>query len=105
MGNQKLIQILQIFREYENDIPIGTMLSFLTLVDNPGLTVSQAVGLLDMSKQSASRNLRNLTHRARPGKAGIDVAITRPDDNDYRIQHWYLNERGKELAARIEALR
>lgn len=102
MKANDMIQVLQIFREYENDIPVGTMLCFLKLMDEPGLTVSQVVQTLDMSKQSASRNLRNLTHRARPGKDGIDVAITTPAPEDYRIQCWTLNERGEELAKRIK---
>ena len=101
MQTNKMIQVLRIFREYENDIPVGTMLCFLKLMDEPGLTVSRVVQSLDMSKQSASRNLRNLTHRARPGKDGIDVATTAPDPEDYRIQCWTLNERGEALASRI----
>jgi DNA-binding MarR family transcriptional regulator len=104
MSNNKLINILQLFREYENDIPVGTMLCFLHLMDKPGLTVSQVVSSLDMSKQSASRNLRNLTHRARPGKAGIDVARVEPDEHDYRVQCWHLNERGESLAKKIKQL-
>lgn len=103
MNNDQLIKVLQLFREYENDIPTGTVLCFLKLMDSPGLTVSQAVSSLGLSKQAASRNLRNLTHRARPGKAGIDVARVQPDEEDYRVQCWYLNERGEDLAARIKA--
>jgi DNA-binding MarR family transcriptional regulator len=102
MSNRKIIEVLQLFREYENDIPVGTMLCFLQLMDAPGLTVSQAASVLNMSKQSASRNLRNLTHRARPGKDGIDVARTDPDPSDYRIQCWTLNERGAALADRVK---
>jgi DNA-binding MarR family transcriptional regulator len=103
MSNDRFIKVLQLFREYENDIPVGTILCFLKLMDEPGLTVSQVTDRLDMSKQSASRNMRNLTHRARPGKAGIDVARVQPDEQDYRVQCWSLNERGEALAARIKA--
>lgn len=104
MAPSNIVELLQVFREYENDINVGSMLCFLALMENPGLTVSQATERLGMSKQSASRNLRNLTHRARPGKEGIDVAHVVPDENDYRVQCWYLNDRGHALADRVNGI-
>jgi len=104
MTPNKLIRAVKIFREYETDIPTGTILCFMELMQSPGLTVSQVVARMGLSKQSASRNLRNLTHRARPGKDGIDVARTESDPQDYRIQCWYLNDRGLKLADRLKQI-
>lgn len=94
-------KILQTFRDYEKDIPISSMLCFMELLDAPGLTVSQATDRLNLSKQSASRALKNLTHRARPGKAGIDVVRTEPHPDDYRVMKHYQNDRGEELARKV----
>ena len=104
MNEQKLIRVLALFREYEADIPVGCIMAFLYLMNNPGATVSQVIHDLGFTKQSASRNMRNLTHRARPGKEGINVCRTEPDDNDYRIHRWFLNQRGEELKAKIQAI-
>lgn len=101
MNANRLINAISLFREYEEDIPLGTILCFLHLCDNDEATVSQADARFKLGKSRASRNMRNLTDRARPGKAGIDVASFRPDPDDYRIALFSLNDRGKELKTRL----
>ncbi|MBU2952192.1 MarR family transcriptional regulator [Marinobacter sp. F3R08] len=104
MSPKSFNKILQEFRKYENDLPISSMLCFMEILESPGLTVSQAVNGLDLSKQSASRALKNLTHRARPGKDGIDVVRAEPLPEDYRVSQHFLNERGVELEKRIRQI-
>ena len=104
MNENKFIQILGIFREYEADIPVGCIMAFLYLMNNPGATVGDVINDLNMTKQSASRNLKNLTHRARPGKEGINVCRTEPDERDERIKHYLLNQRGEQLKAQIRSI-
>lgn len=104
MQASSVIKVIQEFRKYDSDIPIGTVLCFLQLMEEPGLTVSQAIERVKLSKQSASRNLNNLTHRARRDKEGLNLARTERDPNDYRITVWYLNEEGQKLAEAIRSL-
>ena len=100
----KLIKILNLFREREEDIPIGTILSFLYLMDRGEATVSNVESYFQLGKSRASRNMRNLTDRARPGKAGIGVATAELDPNDFRVTIFRLNEDGQELAQKVNEL-
>ncbi|QFS87565.1 MULTISPECIES: hypothetical protein [unclassified Marinobacter] len=104
MNTNRLINAISLFRDYEEDIPVGTILCFLHLCDNDEATVSQVDTRFKLGKSRASRNMRNLTDRARPGKAGIDVASYRPDPADFRVALFSLNDRGKELKAKLEAI-
>lgn len=102
MNTRELRNAIELFRTYENDIPTASILCFLLLMDRPGLTVSQAQRELGLSKPATSRNMRNLTHRARKDKKGIDVARVVPDEEDYRVQCWYLNENGQKLVKKLK---
>ena len=104
MNTNRLINAISLFRDYEEDIPLGTILCFLHLCDNDEATVGQAENRFKFGKSRTSRNMLNLTDRARPGKAGIDVASTRPDPADYRVTIFFLNDRGKELKAKLGAI-
>lgn len=104
MNCNTLVNAISLFREYEEDIPLGTILCFLHLCDNDEATVSQVEARFKLGKSRTSRNMRNLTDRARPGKSGIDVACTRPDPNDYRVTIFSLNERGLELKKKLHDL-
>ncbi|MCR9187419.1 MAG: hypothetical protein NXH96_01400 [Alteromonadaceae bacterium] len=104
MQVRNLIKVLNLFREKEEDIPIGTILSFLYLMDHGEATVSNIDSYFGLGKSRSSRNMRNLTNRARPGKAGIDVASCEPDPNDFRVAIFRLNEDGQELAKRVREL-
>ncbi|AHI29721.1 hypothetical protein [Marinobacter similis] len=101
MNANVLINAISLFREYEEDIPVGTILCFLHLCDNDEATVSQVENRFKFGKSRTSRNMRNLTDRARPGKAGIDVADTRPDPQDYRVSIFSLNAKGKALKEQL----
>jgi DNA-binding MarR family transcriptional regulator len=94
VGN--LMKVLNLFRQKEEDIPIGTILAFLYLMDRDSY--------FNLGKSRASRNMRNLTDRARPGKAGIGVASYEPDPNDFRVAIFKLNDEGEQLAQEIRDL-
>lgn len=102
MDTTKLINCLNLFREYEEDIPIGTMICFLHLCENDGATVGQVENKFGFGKSRSSRNMRNLTDRARPGKPGINVAFYRPSPSDFRVTTFHLNEKGQELRDRLK---
>lgn len=101
MNTNTVMQVLQVLRHHDRDMAMGTVLCFLELMGSESLTVSQAESRLNLSKQSASRALRKLTHRADPKREGLDLAHTAPDPEDYRTMHFMLNERGKALANEI----
>ncbi|MET4028407.1 DNA-binding MarR family transcriptional regulator [Marinobacter sp. MBR-99] len=102
VGN--LMKVLNLFRQKEEDIPIGTILAFLYLMDRGEATVSNLDSYFNLGKSRASRNMRNLTDRARPGKAGIGVASYEPDPNDFRVAIFKLNDEGEQLAQEIRDL-
>lgn len=104
MHPSHLIKILQHFRELDPDVPVSTILCFLWLMENPGMTVGDAVKFLGLTKQSASRNMANLTHRRDKNKAGMDLVIVTPDPQDIRVKRHMLNDRGKELAQAVKEI-
>lgn len=97
MKANTLAKAISLFREYEEDIPLGTILCFLHLCENEDATVSQVEKRFKFGKSRTSRNMRNLTDRARPGKEGINVATATPDPKDFRVALFNLNERGLKL--------
>ncbi|KRW83696.1 hypothetical protein [Marinobacter sp. P4B1] len=104
MNTSILSKAIDLFREYEEDIPVGTILCFLHLCENQYATVSEVEARFNLGKSRASRNMRNLTAHARPGKAGINVANTRPDSADYRVTLFFLNDRGIALKERLKGV-
>lgn len=104
MKTSQLIKIMTLFRELEEDIPIGTILCFLHLCEQDGATVSQVNHRFKLGKSRASRNMRNLTDLARPGKAGIDVAYAVPTNEDRRVFTFHLNEKGRAVKERLYSL-
>lgn len=104
MRVENLIKVLNLFREKEEDIPIGTILAFLYLMERGEATVSSAESYFAFGKSRSSRNMRNLTDRARPGKQGIGVASSVPDEADYRVSIFRLNDSGRELADKVKNL-
>lgn len=105
MNFNRFIRAIQLFQEYEADIPVGTIQCFLHLCDHEeGATVSEVEARLKLGKSRTSRNMRNLTDRARPGKEGINVADARPDPKDYRVTVFTLNERGLALKEQLRQL-
>ena len=100
----QILKALRLMSTLEEDIPIGTVMAFLYLMDNPGATASQVMTVTGLGKSRVGRNLAILTARARPGKAGVDVCYFELDPSDHRVKRWYLNEHGNELAKQIRAL-
>ena len=80
------------------------VLVLLELIQNPdGITVSQIEKATGLTQASASRHCRALTTRKSPKEPGLGLANIKPDPNDFRSKYFFLNDKGWEVAKKLEA--
>lgn len=98
----RLIAVLNEFRKLDKDIPVQTVLTFLTIAAQPGLGGRELAKELDISESAASRNLNALTQLNRFKEPGFDVITYGPDIVvDSRKSVANLNANGQRLLKRV----
>jgi len=100
----RLMHILEIFRELDPDMPIQYALSFLTLARNPGLSIRDLADRLGVAQSSASRNVAALSAWHSFRKPGHDLVVAQEDPRERRRKVVTLTAKGEALLERIAAV-
>jgi DNA-binding MarR family transcriptional regulator len=95
----KALQILEVFRGMNQDMPIGEAVSFLLIAAGEtrgggGLTVTELSKLGDFSLAAASRYMRSLASKNRHGEPGHDIITDYRDPIDDRRKVLRVSEKG-----------
>jgi DNA-binding MarR family transcriptional regulator len=87
------------FRSLSSDLPIQTAVIFMTIAQEPGITVKTLMRKTKLSQSSCSRNIALLSKIDRHGKPGHGMVEARADPSDSRRQMIYLTPKGVEFTA------
>jgi DNA-binding MarR family transcriptional regulator len=103
----RLLKILDLVRsKVHRELPLQQLVLFLTVVENPGVTMPELVATLDMPQGTVSRNVKALSHYVvwQDGVAvphGRNLLRTRPDEENRHILAVYPTGRGEALSQEI----
>ena len=77
----------KILNKYKIGLAHQKVIHLLSMYE--GITISELLKRLKVTKQSLNRVLKDLIK--------LDIIIFKKDDQDTRVKHLYLNERGKKI--------
>lgn len=98
-----LIQILELFRGYDPDMPIQYALSFLTVARREGMSVGELAEALGIAQSSASRNVAALSRWRAFEKPGHGLIESREDPRERRRKILELTPEGRAFLERLVA--
>lgn len=102
----KAIQVLEIFRTLDPDMPIGEALSFLLIAQGEekggGITVSDLRDRGGFALASASRYMRRLSTQDRKGESGHGVVTDARDPLDDRRKVLRISSKGSRYIQQIK---
>lgn len=99
-----LIRALETLRRLDPDMPIQYAVSFLTVVQNEGLSVGELSERLGIAQSSASRNVAALSRWRSFGKPGHGLVQAEEDPRERRRKLVTLTETGRALADELRVL-
>ena len=104
--NQAL-QVLEIFRDLNQEMPIGEVVSFLLIAngetrDGGGITITEVGNLGRFAMGTASRYVNTLCLKDRKGKPGREVVEKGWDPLDERKTVLRISPKGHRLIQRIQ---
>lgn len=102
----KAIQVLEIFRELDSDMPMGEAISFLLIAqgetpDGGGLTVTELKDRGGFALASASRYMKSLGRKNRHGEPGHELVTDERDPVDERRKTLRISPKGTRVIAKI----
>lgn len=103
----RLLKILELVRsKVHRELPLQQLVLFLTVVENPGITMPELVELLGMPQGTVSRNIKALSHYVvwQDGAAvphGRNLLRTQADESNRHVLAVYTTGRGEALAREI----
>lgn len=101
----KALQVLEVFRAIDPDMPMGTAVSFLMIAngetDEGGLSVTELSKQGDFALSSASRYVQNLGEMDRHRRPGHDLVSDRVDPMERRRKVLKLTAKGKRVLNQI----
>lgn len=100
----RLARVLEEFRALDPDMPIQYALSFLTVVEEEGLSLRDLSARLGIAQSSASRNVAALGEWHSFRKPGLHLVEAREDPRERRRKIVTLTAKGRALAARLDAM-
>lgn len=105
----KSLQIMELFRTLDTNMPIGEVVSFLTIAaletEDGGFTTVTELGLRGgFSLASASRHMRSLSIESRQGYAGHDVVTATVDPMDARRRLLSISPKGQRIIFNISRI-
>lgn len=98
----RLMSVLEAFRELDPDMPIQYALSFLTLARHPGLSIRELSERLGIAQSSASRNVAALSAWHSFRKPGHGLVEAKEDPRERRRKIVSLTPKGKALMRRLD---
>lgn len=99
---RQLIQLMEMLRGLDPEMPAQTALTFLMVCNEPDVTMRDLQVKLGTISASMSRNVSALSKTHRAGRPGADVVEAYEDSVDRRSKRVRLTPKGKALARRIE---
>lgn len=97
-----LAETLAHFSEIGATMPMPSVMAFLSIALNPGLTVSDYARMNNVTPNLMSRYLKDLGQTDRYGEPGLDLVTTEMDAKDRRCHYSLLTKRGLGLALLLE---
>ena len=103
----RLLEILALVRsKVHRELPLQQLVMYLTVVENPGITMPELVALLDMPQGTVSRNVKALSHYVVwqdgvPVPHGRNLLRTQADEDNRHALAVYPTGRGEALAQEI----
>lgn len=103
---RKAIQLLEVFRSIDENIPIGEVISFLLIAqgetnDGEGLTITELGKAGGFSLSSASRYMQSLNMKNRHGRQGHELINDPRDPNDERRKILQVTPKGRRIVGLI----
>ena len=104
--NQAL-QVLEIFRDLDQEMPIGEAVSFLLIANGQtraggGLTVTELGRLGGFALATASRYMKSLSLKNRRGEPGHEIVTDERDPLDERRKVLRISPKGGRVIHRIQ---
>lgn len=105
----RALQILNVFRDMDPDMPMGQAVSLLLIAsgetrEGGGLTVTDLSEKGDFALSSASRYMKALGKKDRHGRAGEEVVSDARDPMDERRKVLRLTPKGRRVVDKIQQL-
>lgn len=103
----RALQILNIFRDLDQEMPIGEAVSFLLIAngetrDGGGLTVTELGRQGGFALATASRYMKSLALKNRRGEPGHEVVTDERDPTDDRRKVLRISTKGQRVLTRIQ---
>lgn len=102
IGN--VVDFLEHFRTYDREMPVQTMLAFLYIAQEPGVSLTKLAAKLDVVLSTASRNVLYLSDIKRPGFQGHGLVSTERNPENRRENVHYLTSEGEKFYARLQKI-
>lgn len=93
----RLIEVIDLFREQRPMLPIQTASVFLLIARYPGIRLNELMKITGLSQASVSRNVSTLCKFDRQGAPGMDLVKRTMDLKDPRVQRLKLTKKGTEF--------
>ena len=91
---QRLIAVVEHFRQLNPQIPLQTVATFLLVAEEPGITFSKLREKLNVSLSSVSRNVYTLSDLGKPGRDGYGLVEIGVNPANRREKTALLSARG-----------
>ncbi len=92
-----LVSVIEEFRKLSPSMTANSILAFITIAANPGITVKEVQNTLGLQSSSAVRSIAMLSATHRGGIEGLDLIQYREDNYDRRVKHLYLRPSGERI--------
>jgi DNA-binding MarR family transcriptional regulator len=96
-----LIQLVEILREVDGEMPMQMAHCLLCVALRPGLTMQNLSEMTGLSQSSSSLNIQTLGEWHRFGKPGYNLVQAVDDPVDTRRKIMFLTPKGKQVMARL----
>jgi DNA-binding MarR family transcriptional regulator len=96
-----LIQLVEILRDVDGEMPMQMAHCLLCVALRPGLTMQNLSEMTGLSQSSSSRNIQTLGEWHRHGKPGYNLVQAVDDPVDTRRKIMFLTPKGKQVLKRL----
>ncbi len=100
---ERLINAMEVFREYDTAFPMSYAVAFLMVALKPGKGSSDYARDLGLAQAVTSRLMLEIGKKSRHGGEGLGLIDSLPDPNDLRARKNFLTPKGKTLYRKILA--
>lgn len=101
---RKLTDVLDAFRQINQDVTANQIIAFLTIAVRPGITQRELIEATGLADGTVSRLVAVLSDRGVQGREGLGLIEIGMQAGDYRTRHQSLSPKGKRLFASVTAI-